>query len=216
MAKGRPVETRPYHHGDLRAALVDAGLKLAREGGSAALGLRSVTRAVGVTPNAAYRHFADHQALVLAVAAEAQDKLARAMLDRMEALRATAGPDPVAQSVRNLHGVGLGYIEFALSEPGWFEIAILTPDDSRAGAPPATLADRVAPPYRLLVDALDTMVEAGAMTPERRVNAEWVCWSSVHGFADLAARGPLAWQDRATIDRLAAHVVDTTVRVLMG
>ncbi|MEX2982300.1 TetR/AcrR family transcriptional regulator [Streptomyces sp. C36] len=205
------TRSRSYHHGDLRAALVEAGVKLAREGGAGALGLRVVTRSVGVTPNAAYRHFADRRALVLAVAAEAQDRLAHAMRDRMTALGDDAGADRAARAVRNLRGVGLGYIHFALSEPGWFDVAILTRDESDGDAPPATVGDRVAPPYQLLLDALDEMVAAGALTPERRVNAEWVCWSMVHGFADLATRGPLKGQDRALVDGLAAHVVDTIV-----
>ncbi|MER6910133.1 TetR/AcrR family transcriptional regulator [Streptomyces sp. NPDC000594] len=224
-------DTRSYHHGDLRSALVEAGLRLARDGGSQALGLRSVTRSVGVSPNAAYRHFADWQTLVLAVAVEAQDLLARAMRLRMDAMADDpaepaegAGPgEPVegaegAESVgpgeralRRLRGVGLGYIHFALSEPGWFELAILTLNDpDRADA----VADRVAPPYQLLLDALDEAVDTGALPARRRSDAEWVCWSAVHGFADLATRGPLRRQDRETVDRLAEHVVNTVIEDL--
>ncbi|GLF98761.1 TetR/AcrR family transcriptional regulator [Streptomyces yaizuensis] len=201
-------DTRSYHHGDLRSALVEAGLRLARDGGSDALGLRSVTRSVGVTPNAAYRHFADWQALVLAVAAEAQDLAARAMRDRMEEATpppdpATAPPDPAERALRRLRGVGLGYIHFALAEPGWFDLAILTLS--------GPTGPRLAPPYQLLLDTLDEAVTAGALTPQRRTDAQWVCWSAVHGFADLATRGPLRRQDRATVDRLAEHVVDSVI-----
>ncbi|MEV4625750.1 TetR/AcrR family transcriptional regulator [Micromonospora sp. NPDC049523] len=202
-------ETRAYHHGDLRAALVEAGLRLAREGGAAALGLRELTRSVGVTPNAAYRHFADRRALVLAVAAAAQDRLAHAMLDRMNAVPDDA--NPAERALQRLRGVGLGYIHFAISEPGWFELAILTQDEPGDGEPPPTVEDRVAPPYQLLLDALDGMVDAGILTPARRTDAEWACWSTVHGFADLATRGPLQGLEPAVMDRLAAHVVDTII-----
>ncbi|MFF5160743.1 TetR/AcrR family transcriptional regulator [Streptomyces sp. NPDC000348] len=197
-------DAQPYHHGGLRSALIEAGLKRARKGGADALGLREITRSVGVTPNAAYRHFADRRELVLAVAARAQDKLAQAMLDRMQDVADRT--DPAAHAVQQLRGVGLGYIHFALSEPGWFELAILLQDE-----PDGDAEARVPPPYQLLVDALDGMVEADALTPERRVDAEWVCWSGVHGFADLAIRGPLRRQDRAVVDRLAVHVVDTVI-----
>lgn len=206
------TETRPYHHGDLRTALVEAGLRLAREGGAGALGLRGVTRSVGVTPNAAYRHFADRRALVLAVAAKAQDQVAHAMLDRMNTFPRDA--EPAERALHRLRAVGLGYIHFALSEPGWFEVAFLTQDVAPENAPPGTLDGRVSPPYQLLLDALHQMVEAGALSPERRAGAEWVCWSAVHGFADLSTRGPLQRQDRAFIDRLAEHVVDTIVHGL--
>ncbi|MGB7867270.1 MAG: TetR family transcriptional regulator, partial [Mycobacterium sp.] len=50
-------EKAGYHHGDLRAALIDAGLQLTRAGGPDALTIREATRRVGVSPNAAYRHF---------------------------------------------------------------------------------------------------------------------------------------------------------------
>jgi AcrR family transcriptional regulator len=200
-------DAHPYHRPGLRSALIEAGLKRARKGGADALGLREITRSVGVTPNAAYRHFADRRELVLAVAARAQDKLAQAMLDRMQEVADQA--DPAAHSVQQLRGVGLGYIHFALSEPGWFELAILLQEE-----PGGDSEARVPPPYQLLLDALDGMVKADALTPERRVNAEWVCWSGVHGFADLATRGPLRRQDREVVDALAVHVVNTVISEL--
>ncbi|SCL34458.1 transcriptional regulator, TetR family [Micromonospora nigra] len=202
-------ETRRYHHGDLRTALVEAGLRLARSGGADALGLRGVTRSVGVTPNAAYRHFADRQALVLAVAVEAQGLLARAMLDRIGVIEPDA--EPGEQALERLRAVGLGYIHFALSEPGWFELAILTKDEPGEEAASVRIADAVPPPYQLLLDVLNGLVEAGVLSPERRAHAEWACWSAVHGFADLVTRGPLHGQDRDVIDKLAAHVVDTII-----
>ncbi|MFC6256362.1 TetR/AcrR family transcriptional regulator, partial [Kocuria oceani] len=72
-----------YHHGDLRRALVDAGLAATRAQGTTALALRDVTRQVGVSPNAAYRHFADRKALLSAVAREIQDRMAEQMRARM-------------------------------------------------------------------------------------------------------------------------------------
>ena len=197
---------REYSPGNLRSALVEAGLRLARHGGTQALGLRAVTRDVGVTPNAAYRHFADHRDLMLAVAAEAQSRLAQAMLDMPDATGPEAGPG--ARAVARLRKVGLGYIQFALTEPGWTEVALLSREK------PHEPGERTAPPFRLLVDALDEMVSAGVITPERRTDAEWFCWSGVHGFTDLATRGPLQWQDRAVLDRLAAHVVETIINAL--
>lgn len=199
-------DPRPYHHGDLRSALLETGLTLARTGGVNALRLREVTRLVGVTPNAAYRHFADQRALVIAVASQVQDRLAGAMLEMMRAVPDAA--NPADRAVERLRGVGLGYIHFAVSEPGWFELAFLTQDEPQSHRPSVTVEGQIPPPYQLLLDALDDMLRAGALTSEQRVNAEWDCWSAVHGFADLATRGPLKNQNRTTIDKLAAHVVD--------
>lgn len=196
-----------YHHGDLRRALVDAGLAATRARGATALGLREVTRQVGVSPNAAYRHFADRQALLAAVAQEIQDRMAEQMRARMAA-PGDAGPRDRARL--RLRGVGLGYIAFAVTEPGWFETAFF----GARGAPDGVLDDahgRRPPPFALLVEALDGMVEAGELCPERREGAEWACWSTVHGFAELVVHGPLRGQSRDRIDGWAERVVDDII-----
>ncbi|MBX9748821.1 MAG: TetR family transcriptional regulator, partial [Roseococcus sp.] len=59
---------KPYHHGDLRAALLDAADALLDEGGDGAVSLREAARRAGVSPTAAYRHFADKEALLAALA----------------------------------------------------------------------------------------------------------------------------------------------------
>ncbi|WP_246533378.1 TetR/AcrR family transcriptional regulator [Microbacterium flavescens] len=202
------VQTRTYHHGDLRRALVEQGLQLARTGGQSAVSLREVTRAAGVSPNAAYRHFDDRDDLIRAVAAEAQTALARAIIARVDAT-----PSDLSEaeaSVERLRRVGLAYIDFARAERGWFELAFAT-QDQQASEGIVTLDDEVVAPFQLLLDTLDAMVDAGALAPERRPNAEWACWSSVHGFAEIAVRGPVQWQPAPVIDALAASVVEAAI-----
>lgn len=202
--------SRPYHYGDLRSALIESGLHLCRSGGINALALREVTRSVGVSPNAAYRHFADQRALVVAVADQVQDLLATRMLDKMQ--KASAETAGAKRALARLRGVGLGYIDFAVSEPGWFELAFLS-QDTPAGSPPSVTRDgKVPPPYQLLIDALNDLLAVGVLTLQQRADAEWSCWSTVHGFADLATRGPLRAQPRTTIDTLATRVVDTIIQ----
>ncbi|MBA8794471.1 AcrR family transcriptional regulator [Friedmanniella endophytica] len=209
QAVAGPAEpSRPYHHGRLREALIEAGLELTRTGGPAALGLREVTRRVGVSPNAAYRHFADRGALLAAVAGRVQ----QAMADRMTATdHADAGArrrDPAVRAVARLRAVGLGYIGFALDHPGWFDLAFAGPvlEAARTARP-----EEVAPPYAALVAALDALVTAGALEPEHRPGAEWPCWSAVHGFAVLAVHGPLAGRPAVECDLLAARTVDAVI-----
>jgi AcrR family transcriptional regulator len=187
-----------YHHGDLRTALIDAGLQLTRTGGPEALTIREATRQVGVSPNAAYRHFVDREALLSAVATAIQHRMAA----RMARGHSSAKPD----ARQRLQAVGLGYIKFALDEPGWFTVAFFSAD-------PIGLSDETgsAPPYLALVDALDAMVEAGALSSDRRQGAEWPCWSAVHGFAELALRGPLRHARRRDVDVLAVRTVDDII-----
>lgn len=204
---------RSYHHGDLRHALIAEASAQARSGGPSAISLREATRAVGVSPNAAYRHFADREALVRAAAADAQNALAQAIMARVAA--APIGSEPAPASVERLRRVGLAYIDFARTEPGWFELAFLTQDpDPAVGL--VTLDAEVVPPFQLLLRTLDEMVEAGALPAERRPLAEWACWSSVHGFADIASRGPVRWQPAEVVDALAASVVEAAIAGVRG
>ena len=205
--------TQPYHHGDLRRALVEQGLQLARTGGPAAISLREATRGVGVSPNAAYRHFADRDDLVRAVAAEAQTALARAILERVDAT--PSGLSAAEASVERLRRVGLAYIDFARAERGWFELAFAT-QDPQPGEGIVTLDHEVVAPFQLLLDTLDAMVDTGALSAERRPYAEWACWSAVHGFADIAVHGPVQWQPAPVIDVLAASVVEAAIVGVRG
>src|SRR5438105_2827841 len=81
-----------YRHGDLRRALLQAGIELAKAGGPTAVALREATRRAGVAPNAAYRHFASQQALLQAVRAAALSAVAQAMEDELATLPTTLPP----------------------------------------------------------------------------------------------------------------------------
>ncbi|MCP2636157.1 TetR/AcrR family transcriptional regulator [Microbacterium sp. HD4P20] len=188
-------------------------MKLARTGGPEAVTLREVTRAVGVSPNAAYRHFADREDLVRAVATEAQLALARAIGQRVAAT--PPGLPQAEASVERLRRVGHAYIDFARAERGWFEMAFSI-QDVQPSEGIVTLDDEVVAPFQLLLDTLDEMVDAGALDPERRPFAEWACWSSVHGFAEIAVHGPVQWQPAPVIDALAHAVVESTITGVRG
>ena len=86
-----------YRHGDLRRALIEVGLELARVGGPDAVVLREATRRAGVSSAAAYRHFADHHALLHAVCSSAISAVAIAMEEELAAL--PHEPEPVAAAL---------------------------------------------------------------------------------------------------------------------
>ncbi|MGB6245594.1 TetR/AcrR family transcriptional regulator [Gordonia sp. (in: high G+C Gram-positive bacteria)] len=186
-----------YHHGDLARALVEAGLEATRTGGPDALTIRSATRAVGVSPNAAYRHFPDRLALLEAVSGAIQQRMADAMAMTDRGL----GPH------ERLRAVGLGYIAFALTEPGWFSVSFFG-----TGAPSGEKL-AATPPFRALTTSLDLLVHSGALPADRRGSAQWACWSAVHGFAELALRGPLQAIDR---DELWSHAEATVDAIIRG
>jgi AcrR family transcriptional regulator len=186
-----PPARETYRHGDLRRALLDAGMALAREGGPTAIALREATRRVGVAPNAAYRHFASQQALLQAVRAAALQAVAASMEDALAALPADLSPaDHARASVR---AVGTGYLRYAQAEPGLFRTAFAISDKLIQATPEvATAGPRGRNPYECLCDALDLLVQAGVMPAARRPGAEVLAWSAVHGLAMLVVDGPLA------------------------
>lgn len=120
MNSTRTTSRRTYHHGDLRNALVDAGAKLAEQGGPDAVGIRPAARLVGVTPTAAYRHFADADELCHAVKEKAFTVLTDAMRDRAANVGTASDAD---HAVERLRAIGRAYIQVALAEPGLFRVA---------------------------------------------------------------------------------------------
>jgi AcrR family transcriptional regulator len=173
---------KPYHHGNLRQTLVETAADLARTSGPDGVVLREVARRAGVSHNAAYRHFADREELLAEVASFGMTELADAMRAKMARVRAK---DPEQRARRRLRATGSAYVDFALAEPGLFEVAFsvsVSPD--RHSPDPAD-------PYTLLGQVLDELVEAGVLAARARPGAETLCWSAVHGFALLHLSGPL-------------------------
>jgi len=120
--------SRPYHHGDLRAALLDAALDLLED--DEAFSLRAVARRAGVSPTAPYRHYQHKEALLAALATHGFARLA----DRLEA--ATEIPDMAVE-----------YVAFALAHPGLFRLMYGRPTANAASARTAEiLASRLAAP----------------------------------------------------------------------
>jgi AcrR family transcriptional regulator len=184
----RPVTPRGrYHHGDLANALTTAATQLARDGGPEAVVLREAARSVGVSATAAYRHFAGHGDLMHAVKECAQGALADRM--RAELAASPADPDPRREAVRRLEAIGMGYIGFALDEPGLFRTAFCRADKGFEEAA-ASMAN--SPAFQLLGEALDALAETGLLPAERRPHAELFAWSSTHGLAMLLLDGPLS------------------------
>lgn len=182
-----------YRHGDLQRALIAAGTELAREGGPSAVVLREVTRRAGVTPNAAYRHFADKRALLHAVSMAAQSELARSIEDEQAGIEATDDHGALARA--RLRAVGAGYLRFAQTQPGLFRTAFAGHEDLRDAAAVDSAGSGGLTPFQLLSAALDGLVDAGVLPRERRPGAEFLAWSSVHGLAMLVIDGPLRGLD---------------------
>ena len=170
---------RPYHHGDLRAVLLDAADGLLDQGGDGAVSLREAARLAGVSPTAAYRHFADKDALLAALAVRG-----------FQAFGAELGAAAMAADGAPLVASGRAYVRFALARPGRFRL-MFGPLLARAEAHPALLAASHQAFLALQANA------GGRDEALRR-------WAMVHGLAHLLLDGATSHGGdvQALIDRV--------------
>lgn len=189
MTNDPPASRQSYRHGDLRRTLLEAGIDLARQGGPEAVVLREATRRAGVVPNAAYRHFASRHELLQAVRGAALSALAIAIEAELAAIATTQSQADLARA--GLRAVGTGYLRFAQTEPGLFHTAFAVLGEFPSDANLGMAGNSGLSPFELLGAALDRLVDAGVLRPERRPGAEYLAWSAVHGLAMLVIDGPL-------------------------
>jgi AcrR family transcriptional regulator len=187
-----------YHHGDLRAACLRAAMELLEEDGATALSLRAVARRAGVSPGAPYRHYADRDALISAVAAVGYRELAAHL----------AAAHPAPSTPDDLAAVAVAYVDFALARPALFRVMFSEPCDP--GSPERVAATTAISGYvagivrqsfpGADVEALSTAV-----------------WALVHGLAFLHLDGKLDTSTPAVVAdrvRAAVHAVLTASSVV--
>ena len=168
-----------FHHGDLRAALVMAGLKHVQKHGLNSLGLRQLALTTGVSPTAVYRHFADLEHLKAAVAKASREVLGTMMLDALNAApkaRTTNG------AISRFLAIGGAYIDFGVKQSHLYEMAFICFDSPE-------LEPDSPNPWELLMDSLTELNELGCLSDKNFKTAPMIAWSMVHGFAGLAAQG---------------------------
>jgi AcrR family transcriptional regulator len=157
-----------YHHGELRAALLDSAAKLLEKSGPGALSLRELARRAGVSHNAPYRHFSGREALLAALAAEGFRLLG-------EALAQASG-----------RAMGEAYVRFALEHAQLFRLMF---GGHLRFSRHRDLAQAAARPYEALVAAF--RAQPSVADPEKAAAA---AWSLVHGLAHLLLDGHFARQ----------------------
>ena len=180
------LKPHPYHHGDLQHALIEAAVELAREGGPGAIVLREVARRVGVSPNAAYRHFDSLPDLIAQVARVALTRMAAVMQSELDQCVATG--DPAHDAADRLMAVGRGYVRFALAEPGLFSTAFSSPEETSGDF--GAVADATTPEGQLH-ERLDELVATGLLAPADYDVLAKTCWAVAHGLSMLLL-GPMS------------------------
>jgi AcrR family transcriptional regulator len=177
---------KPYHHGDLRAALLNAVSELVSEKGIASLSLRECARRAGATWSAPAHHFGDKTGLFTAFAVEGFERLRGHMEKRRDALI-----DPALRAV----AVGEGYLEFALRNRGHFRVMfraeLLNEQD-----PAYQAACRAA--FQVLKDAITQCdAQTNLQQPDTLNDRCLLAWCAIHGFASLCLEGAISPDGRS-------------------
>ena len=173
MRESQTAEARPYHHGDLRRALVDAARRILEAEGPTALSLRAVAREAGVSPAAPYHHFKDKAELLDAVADEGWQMLDAAMGQAKQE----------AEPRNKLNALGIAYVCFARENPALYRVMYDAARDREDL--PEQMQEREDNAY---CKVRDTMIELGA-DPNATVDIELAttaAWCAAHGLAEMA------------------------------
>ncbi|MFD4786078.1 TetR/AcrR family transcriptional regulator [Streptomyces sp. NPDC058459] len=169
--------SRPYHHGDLRAALLESAERTLREKGAAALSLRELARATGVSHAAPGRHFKDKQALLDALALDGYQRLDRA-------LTAATADTPDADFERHLTDLARAYLGFAVDNPELLELMFARKHDPDSSDRLATTVDQS---LGALTRTFAHAQERGEIVQGDPERITLVAAASLHGLAALIA-----------------------------
>lgn len=169
--------SRPYHHGDLRRALLSATVGAIEESGPAGLSLRDLARRAGVSHSAPAHHFGDKAGLLTVLAAQGYAMLADALAGSLTDAREPTG---------SLLEVGVAYVRFAVDHRAHFEVMFRPELYHRDDPELAAARERAADSLRA---GLATLPDASARDDARL--AGLAAWSMVHGFATLWLGGAL-------------------------
>jgi len=179
----RAKTAKPYHHGELREALVAAGRKLLEEKGVRGFTLRECARRAAVSHAAPAHHFASIDDLLAEIATRGYHELTAAM--SAEARRSSGG-DAAARLV----GQGVGYMAFAAANPVLFQL-MFSREANRFETP--DLAEAAKSAYHLHREAVEAVIpQASGDVKERMVD---FAWAAVHGFITLVLEGQLGEKD---------------------
>jgi AcrR family transcriptional regulator len=181
-----------YHHGDLRAACLNAALELLAEGDETTLSLRAVARRAGVSANAPYRHYPDKDALLGAMATQGF----------LELRSKLAAADAAAPSGEEFVQMAQAYVAYAIEHPALFRLMFGHPCSQ--SNPAATQA------ASQTFDVLAIRVDA-TIPPEHRLAFMVGAWSLVHGLASLILDGKFSSVQSSDVSGLVESTVSAVL-----
>lgn len=202
------MSEKSYHHGDLKNALIEAGIEILAEKGVGGLSLREAARKAGVSHAAPYAHFADKQALLAAIATDGHQKL----YTRIAGVLEQYAGDPLRQLVE----MAWSYTAFGLEEADHFRIMFAGVVEKERDYP--ALVEMTARNFGLVRQLVERCQAAGILAPGDPDLATVGVWGLVHGFVSLLLEGQISHSvtDRFSPRVLLVAALGQIVRVPLG
>jgi AcrR family transcriptional regulator len=173
----RPMNERPYHHGNLRTALLAQAERTVRERGVQDLSLRELAREVGVSHGAPRRHFPDRQALL--------DALAEAGFARLGAVLRSAADGAGEDFEPRLQATAAAYVRFATRDAALLELMFAGKHRAQSG----TLHDAAERAFSVMLELIEQGQTEGALEPGEPERVGWVLFATLQGIAALVSSG---------------------------
>jgi len=172
----------PYHHGDLKAALIKHSILIINKEGISKLTLRKAARHAGVSHAAPAHHFKDLRGLLAAIAAEGFRRLGK---DMETGMKNGADDDPL----KKFKALGMTYIEFALRNPSFFKVMYHSMLSDKSLYPELEIESMLA--FERMSEMIRACQEKNMIRAGDVSELSLFAWSAVHGFATLAADGQI-------------------------
>ena len=200
-----PRKRRTYHHGDLKNALIAAGLDILSKNGVSALSLRSVAQRVGVSHAAPYAHFADKQALIAAISTAGYERL----FEEIRAVVAAHEHDPARQLVE----AAWAYVQFGLDDPAHFKVTLSGVVEKEQDYPAFVEVSKKS--FEQVVAIVHACQAKGVLPPGEPDLVAIGVWSMMHGLVSLLLENQIPHRvvDRLSMRRLLVTTLNQMAHV---
>jgi len=193
------MPSNPYHHGNLKEALITAGLDILSEKGMEGLSLRKVARMVGVSHTAPYNHFSDKQGLLAAISTAGHEHLHQLLLDTFEKSK-TQSSDIILE-------IAWAFLQFGLANPAKFKLMFSGAlEEERAHPEFVAISQKT---IALFEEIIVFCQNKGQLPPGKVEDIAIKLWSLVHGFTYLMLENqfPIEYLQDRELKEVLKHTV---------
>lgn len=190
---------KPYHHGNLRRALIESAVALIAQLGPESFTLREVARDAGVTHNAPYRHFVSKEELLATIATQGYQELFRVLKKAADQRR---------DALDGIKMAGTAYVKFALKVPAIYSVMF---DRNYAVGIYPDLDKAITATHSILIELVDACRTEGLMTRGSVRENAYLCWSIVHGIAKLSVSERMNFTSKAEQKRFVQFSITSAL-----